>query len=222
MSAQLSPTVQELGSFLIDDTAPEGTMSMSELDGLLAGVATLPVPIPNAEWLPLVWGGDKAPKVENKETAVTADRLLGDYLGEVKAGLEAGHWQPLYDLGDNQKVVWEFWIAGFWKAVHLRPNAWTNLCSVEDDDVAYATYCLTRLYEFTSTPTWKIKPDDMDEDLLNLAPGLIARAVETLANKKSVTKDHISRNAAQAATKVGRNDPCPCGSGKKFKKCCGA
>ncbi|WP_054774967.1 SEC-C metal-binding domain-containing protein [Methylogaea oryzae] len=22
--------------------------------------------------------------------------------------------------------------------------------------------------------------------------------------------------------KTGRNDPCPCGSGKKFKKCCGA
>lgn len=25
-----------------------------------------------------------------------------------------------------------------------------------------------------------------------------------------------------AAVKVGRNDPCPCGSGKKYKKCCGA
>jgi uncharacterized protein YchJ len=25
-----------------------------------------------------------------------------------------------------------------------------------------------------------------------------------------------------APAKVGRNDPCPCGSGKKFKKCCGA
>ena len=25
-----------------------------------------------------------------------------------------------------------------------------------------------------------------------------------------------------ASNKVGRNDPCPCGSGKKFKKCCGA
>ena len=24
------------------------------------------------------------------------------------------------------------------------------------------------------------------------------------------------------APKVGRNDPCPCGSGKKYKKCCGA
>jgi preprotein translocase subunit SecA len=26
----------------------------------------------------------------------------------------------------------------------------------------------------------------------------------------------------RAADKVGRNDPCPCGSGKKYKKCCGA
>ena len=25
-----------------------------------------------------------------------------------------------------------------------------------------------------------------------------------------------------APAPVGRNDPCPCGSGKKFKKCCGA
>jgi preprotein translocase subunit SecA len=28
--------------------------------------------------------------------------------------------------------------------------------------------------------------------------------------------------APRAVTKVGRNDPCPCGSGKKYKKCCGA
>jgi SEC-C motif-containing protein len=27
---------------------------------------------------------------------------------------------------------------------------------------------------------------------------------------------------AGQVTQVGRNDPCPCGSGKKFKKCCGA
>jgi uncharacterized protein YecA (UPF0149 family) len=25
-----------------------------------------------------------------------------------------------------------------------------------------------------------------------------------------------------ATVTVGRNDPCPCGSGKKYKKCCGA
>ncbi|MBW2689835.1 MAG: SEC-C domain-containing protein, partial [Deltaproteobacteria bacterium] len=25
-----------------------------------------------------------------------------------------------------------------------------------------------------------------------------------------------------SVTKIGRNDPCPCGSGKKYKKCCGS
>lgn len=29
------------------------------------------------------------------------------------------------------------------------------------------------------------------------------------------------REAQRSAVKVGRNDPCPCGSGKKAKKCCG-
>jgi SEC-C motif domain protein len=31
-----------------------------------------------------------------------------------------------------------------------------------------------------------------------------------------------SQPVPQSAPKVGRNDPCPCGSGKKYKKCCGA
>lgn len=30
------------------------------------------------------------------------------------------------------------------------------------------------------------------------------------------------KQAPVRVDKVGRNDPCPCGSGKKFKKCCGA
>ena len=29
------------------------------------------------------------------------------------------------------------------------------------------------------------------------------------------------QRAQRMSTKVGRNEPCPCGSGKKFKRCCG-
>ncbi|UJL48206.1 SEC-C domain-containing protein [Virgibacillus sp. NKC19-16] len=29
------------------------------------------------------------------------------------------------------------------------------------------------------------------------------------------------KNESKKSVKVGRNDPCPCGSGKKYKKCCG-
>ena len=30
-----------------------------------------------------------------------------------------------------------------------------------------------------------------------------------------------ARKPVRAAKKVGRNEPCPCGSGKKYKNCCG-
>ena len=33
---------------------------------------------------------------------------------------------------------------------------------------------------------------------------------------------HAARNQSKREEKVGRNDPCPCGSGKKFKQCHGA
>ena len=33
--------------------------------------------------------------------------------------------------------------------------------------------------------------------------------------------DSLKKQPVRAAAKVGRNDPCPCGSGKKYKNCCG-
>jgi hypothetical protein len=33
---------------------------------------------------------------------------------------------------------------------------------------------------------------------------------------------HRSQPQAEASARVGRNEPCPCGSGKKYKRCCGA
>ncbi len=35
------------------------------------------------------------------------------------------------------------------------------------------------------------------------------------------TRSYANKDPLVAAEKVGRNDPCPCGSGKKYKKCCG-
>jgi SWIM/SEC-C metal-binding protein len=35
-----------------------------------------------------------------------------------------------------------------------------------------------------------------------------------------IEKAVAAREPARAAPKIGRNDPCPCGSGKKFKRCC--
>ena len=38
--------------------------------------------------------------------------------------------------------------------------------------------------------------------------------------KKIVIKKTSGQTVVKAANSVGRNDPCPCGSGKKYKNCC--
>lgn len=40
-------------------------------------------------------------------------------------------------------------------------------------------------------------------------------------NIKIDFSDLLEAGEAKFKTKIGRNDPCPCGSGKKYKKCCG-
>ncbi len=44
----------------------------------------------------------------------------------------------------------------------------------------------------------------------------------SLPKIKSVDAEEIKQAPVGNKVKVGRNDPCPCGSGKKYKKCCGA
>lgn len=39
--------------------------------------------------------------------------------------------------------------------------------------------------------------------------------------RKEITKEQRKSGTVINENKVGRNDPCPCGSGKKYKKCCG-
>ncbi|MBE5944084.1 MAG: SEC-C domain-containing protein [Lachnospiraceae bacterium] len=47
-------------------------------------------------------------------------------------------------------------------------------------------------------------------------------AILTEERRKELYKIEKSSKTVVKPPKVGRNDPCPCGSGKKFKKCCGA
>ncbi len=39
--------------------------------------------------------------------------------------------------------------------------------------------------------------------------------------KKELYRTAKERNTIKGVVKVGRNDPCPCGSGRKYKQCCG-
>jgi hypothetical protein len=44
----------------------------------------------------------------------------------------------------------------------------------------------------------------------------------TVEKRKEIVKEERLSGTVIKGEKIGRNDPCPCGSGKKYKKCCGA
>jgi tetratricopeptide (TPR) repeat protein len=57
-------------------------------------------------------------------------------------------------------------------------------------------------------------------ELLESLPGREAEADEAL--EEAERWGDAAYGATRISTKVGRNDPCPCGSGRKHKRCCGA
>jgi uncharacterized protein len=65
------------------------------------------------------------------------------------------------------------------------------------------------------------------ESFEGLAESMVVIIPEALAEYAHIGRAVLGaaletvRQAPRRVARVGRNDPCPCGSGKKFKKCCG-
>ena len=67
---------------------------------------------------------------------------------------------------------------------------------------------------FSALPTQLLHPEA--EQLNQIQP-----ASSVTPSASSILNSPAAKPAQKAQQKVGRNDPCPCGSGKKYKKCCG-
>jgi len=86
---------------------------------------------------------------------------------------------------------------------------------IEEDIVRYL-FLLQPARERTSEPVPRQRPSRLMFNDPGASPSVFARR-ESQGGASAAVKT-IKRDAA----KVGRNQPCPCGSGKKYKKCCGA
>jgi uncharacterized protein YecA (UPF0149 family) len=66
-----------------------------------------------------------------------------------------------------------------------------------------------------SLPRWDLKGHSPTE--------AFEMGIKLPEEKKYRQEDFISSNGSfdNASPKIGRNSPCPCGSGKKYKNCCG-
>ncbi len=219
MSVALSKKLQRLDDFLLSEAFDEDAMLLSELDGFLAGVAVSPGLILPSEWLPVVWGGEE-PLFENEHQARSVVDLIMGHYNDIIRQLDRGGYGPVYDFDRDDTILWETWMAGFGQAIQLRPEAWLDFAEADDEDLQQVLFCLFRLREIATTPRAELAPLEIDEELEDLAPDIIPHAVETLHGARRALATASAAPANENRPKVGRNDPCPCGSGKKFKKCC--
>ena len=93
---------------------------------------------------------------------------------------------------------------------------------------AYAQRDPVAMYRIQGADLFDQMVDDIKEDTVRQILSVIPRpqAMERVQVAKPTSENlggdqPIVRKPVVKGAKVGRNDPCPCGSGKKYKKCCG-
>ncbi|MDP6875921.1 MAG: UPF0149 family protein [Alphaproteobacteria bacterium] len=220
MSNMLSKKLQRLDKFLLSDAVNDEAMMLSELDGFLAGLIVCPDMIMPSEWMPVIWGNEE-PVFDNVEQAQTVSNLILEHYNKISRQLDKRRHSPVFDIDTrNDDVMWETWIYGFGQAMLLRPEAWRSWAEGDDIDLRNSLFVLGRLKQLATLAPQDIKPLDIDDELKKLAPDLIAEHVELLHHARLGMAKPTMSSANDNQSKVGRNDPCPCGSGKKFKKCC--
>jgi uncharacterized protein len=211
--------ISELDAFLMSEATSDECMDLVTLDGFLTALAVGPRPVAPSIWLPVVWGGMSEPMFESKEQA---ERIIGlllrrmNMISSMFGDNSAGFEPLLYEREENGTELWlaDDWCFGFLRAMEVDFEAWDPLFDDKTNRVLLAPILMLGTQEGLDRIDAAADPDSE-----------YAAAVEML--HLSVESIHAywrlpieQRAAARAAPKPGRNDPCPCGSGRKFKKCC--
>ena len=223
-----SPRTEQLKHELL--ALGDDVMLIEELDGLIAGLLVCPELISPGDWLPVVWGLDQENRQSAFENIDHANRVMGlvmDHYNDVVLTLmqNPARYRPLFPMDHrNRDTLWEIWIEGFAKAIDLRPAAWDRLLDAGGDISVAMSGMLTLIA--TAHRDQDLTQDEIAK-VSSRAPTMIPRWIVTLNNWRIANTRPAPILAARTASpfspqgKVGRNEPCPCGSGQKYKRCCG-
>lgn len=218
---------EALEDLLISDVVPEDCMDLEMLDGFLAAVVASPSPILAEQWLPGVWSahGDVVSFGSGSQMQ-RAIRLVLRYYNELVTTIgEREGWEPFcYAAGEADTLqVGEEWIEGFAQGLELWPTDWES--AVPADRAEAVRAALDAMMAPWADEDTSAAADDETrlqwlESAVDTLDAIIAHWRECgLARPEPIP---VEAPAVAAPRGPGRNDDCPCGSGKKYKKCCGA
>jgi uncharacterized protein len=237
--------IGELDDLLAAIPEPLQALDVVMLDGYLCGVLAQPVLIDASEWLPPAldwnWGDPEQPGAGHTLEPETPgwhpakhERLLGLVARQhavLERQLREDAWfdplvmQPEDEQGQPLEGAAAIapalapWAVGFEHAL----NQFSALEAMSHSELPDLLACLRRhLPEQEGDDLAYTKALDaehplrsLDEAIDDLVGNVVA--VCDLARGERLKVDTVRR----AGPKVGRNDACPCGSGKKFKQCHG-
>jgi uncharacterized protein len=220
--------LEALEEILVSDIVPEECMDLEMLDGFLTGVLLSPTPIASHRWLPEVWSAYGEADFGGGADVQRAIRLVLAYYNEIATTLgredEDERWEPFCFAIDEQSegfALGDEWIDGFVHGLELWDEDWPEGLPGELVDTVQEA-----LQEIVAP--WDDEETDASDDETRLAAlSAAGEAVHDiylgwrgigLPAPQPVALDIPLAPVSEA----GRNEPCPCGSGKKYKKCCGA
>jgi uncharacterized protein len=228
---------EELDQLLAATPEPFEPLDAVMLDGYLCGVLVQPVLIETDAWLPHVFDFDGQPLPDEADPVwrerVTA-LIVRRHAALNRSMTEDGWFDPLIlepddfnpprtdDPAASLNPVSQSlmpWVAGFQHAMESFPD----LLELPDPAVDIA---LARLYRHLPAQTNEEREVVATLDKEHPLPTLddaIEDLIVVVADLDDLTRDRRYKveTVKRDEPKVGRNDPCPCGSGKKFKQCHG-
>ena len=114
------------------------------------------------------------------------------------------------------RVIDEAWVKHISSMEHLREGIGLR---------GYAQTNPLQAYALEGYQIFEAMEDSIDEQIANFLLHMqITQTVKTKTQNRGTTndtKETLKQAPKKNSKKIGRNDPCPCGSGKKYKQCCG-
>jgi uncharacterized protein len=213
-----------LGAFLKSCKGGKA-MNIEQLDGFLAALIAGPETVMPSEYYPEVFGGEMSDACEFASLD-EANEILGlmmRHWNTIAGRLFKGEvYVPLL-LEDLDGVAQgNDWAHGFMRATTLRHDGWAELVVDEEQGGCIVPIFMLH-YEHDKDPEMRpepISPEKREDVIAHMAAGVL-QAYRYFREDRQAGVTARTSKPRRTAPKVGRNDPCPCGSGKKYKKCCG-
>ena len=202
-------------------------MQISELDGFLIGIVVGPELVMPSEWIPCIWQDEELTFNTKKQ----AERILGTIMArynEIISQLDdvPGALEPILYSSPDGKMLAADWAEGFMDAVSLREDEWEELFNVEDDRYLMSPI-MALLQDMDGNSFVDITPEEFEKVTQESAlflPVVIKEIYEFWKERRSQFGGNeftCNGNNQPFGNKVGRNEPCIRGSGRKYKRCCG-